>query len=201
MAYVKTTWVDEVTPTSAANLNHLEQGVADANAPLVARAAINQSADFDVAGLDGDADYGYEIVAVGRMSTSNALIMRPNGDAGATYAGIYDQTFRAASSVVTNSIGITSGAPDNGLMLASSPGSTPYYIASRATFHAKSQAGAYGRVFNSSYSTKSEVVTGESLVESVTEWWNPTPSSTVLNKLTFTFGGGTFNGHITVRRI
>jgi hypothetical protein len=30
VAYVKTTWVDEVTPTSAANFNHMEQGIYDA---------------------------------------------------------------------------------------------------------------------------------------------------------------------------
>lgn len=31
MAYVKTAWVDDVTPLSAANLNRIEQGVEDAN--------------------------------------------------------------------------------------------------------------------------------------------------------------------------
>lgn len=34
MAYVKTTWIDDVTPLSAANLNKIEQGVADASVLL-----------------------------------------------------------------------------------------------------------------------------------------------------------------------
>lgn len=33
--YAKTTWVDEVTPTSAGNLNNIEQGIADAHAGLI----------------------------------------------------------------------------------------------------------------------------------------------------------------------
>lgn len=38
MAYNKLTWVEEVTPTSAANLNRVEQGVADAHSGDTARA-------------------------------------------------------------------------------------------------------------------------------------------------------------------
>ena len=31
MAYTKTTWVDGITPLSAANFNHMETGIADAH--------------------------------------------------------------------------------------------------------------------------------------------------------------------------
>jgi hypothetical protein len=35
VTYVKTTWVNEITPTSPANMNHLEAGIEGASAPVV----------------------------------------------------------------------------------------------------------------------------------------------------------------------
>jgi hypothetical protein len=36
MAYVKTTWVDDVTPLSAGNFNNIEDGIEDADAEITA---------------------------------------------------------------------------------------------------------------------------------------------------------------------
>lgn len=84
MAYVKTTWVDEITPTSAANMNNLEQGVADAHAGIGKRyvATPNAAASTVFNGLAGDTDLAYKYEIVGWLESAGVdrnFTLRPTG--------------------------------------------------------------------------------------------------------------------------
>lgn len=196
MAFVKTAWVDRSPPgITAAQLNRMEDGIADANGVTTDFNA--QTVDYDITGLNGDTDMGYEVICIGRIATSGLVAIRPNGDAGNSYAGLYNQTIRVASGAVSNGVGATSFS---GLQLSNNPTTTAYHFASRAVFFAKSQGGQYGRPWYCEWAAKAELTSGESLLQSVTQWWNPASAATVLNKLTVTFGGA-FTGRINVKRI
>lgn len=61
MTYGKTTWIDEVTPISAANMNKIEQGIADAHANYTAADVLAKlvTVDGNGSGLDADTVKGY----------------------------------------------------------------------------------------------------------------------------------------------
>lgn len=87
MAYVQTTWVDNVTALSAANLNKIEQGVADAHAAAVwTNVDLNAATDYTVPWLAGARTMDLEIV--GRVAATHpaAFMARPQGN-GSTLNG------------------------------------------------------------------------------------------------------------------
>jgi hypothetical protein len=163
---------------------------------------LNRSTDFDLTGLDGVVDVGYEILIAGHMSSNKIILIRPNNDASAAYAGMYELLTRSAGASISGPIGgLTGGPAANGLQASNAPGSTGYNFVSRCLFHAQAQSAAYGRAFFGAWSSKSDLSSGESLKQEVTMWWNPASFATQVNKLTFHFGGAVFNGRITVKRL
>jgi hypothetical protein len=89
MAFVKHTWIPKLTRYSAAMMNRIEQGVADAHDDLAARKNVPKVVDFDTAaassigitGLDGDAHHGYDVFLsflYKNVSSEHAPYMRPN---------------------------------------------------------------------------------------------------------------------------
>ncbi|NOK15283.1 hypothetical protein, partial [Corallococcus exercitus] len=97
MAYSKTNWQDNVTPLSAANLNKIEQGIADAHAVTDTYTAADvlaklKTVDGAGSGLDADTVRGYvpvnkagdtitgDITVNGAIRTRNGLDLIFIGD-------------------------------------------------------------------------------------------------------------------------
>lgn len=70
MSFNRTTWVDDVTETSAANFNRIEQGIADLHGRrLVYDGVWSQAAPLVIPGLSGDTEGPYRIIVAGRLNT------------------------------------------------------------------------------------------------------------------------------------
>lgn len=90
MPFVKTTWQPGRaggTQFTAAQMNRIEQGIADA---FGTTQAITNAQAISFQGLDGESDVAYEFSFFGRISgntVDHALILRPNNDTtGANYS-------------------------------------------------------------------------------------------------------------------
>jgi len=90
MAYVKTNWVDDVTPLSSTNMNNIEDGIANVYDGAWERISgiTVASALTEVEFANLDSKYNeFRIVCEGISSTTAArdLLIRFNSDAGANY--------------------------------------------------------------------------------------------------------------------
>lgn len=86
MGFLKTLFTPGSLPAfDASEANKMGQGIADS---FGAQQSLNAVQGFSFTGLDGDADYGYELTLLGRINGSTSgtyvIVARPNGDAAQT---------------------------------------------------------------------------------------------------------------------
>lgn len=99
MAFVKTTWVDGALPSiSAAQLNRMDQGILDAHSALGTWGAWASATDHNFTGLNGDADWAYEVLIAGQVSGFSGsdwtIFLRPNSDNGNNYAQVVKRWYQ-----------------------------------------------------------------------------------------------------------